>query len=129
MATLASYSARLTWFQSLDWLRASRMLCGLAPTLTAGKSAGDTVPVFKKVVNPTAFDGQYGDVSAQPGDRSRVWGVDSFVRLPAFGGEGRVELGRQFGCRAPKVARCKKGTHSGAWLPAAEPGRSSGGPR
>ena len=30
---------------------------------------------------------QYGHLPAQPDDKSRVWGVNSFAALPIFGGE------------------------------------------
>ena len=33
MLTWASHSARLTWFESLEWLPGSPMLCGLRPIL------------------------------------------------------------------------------------------------
>ena len=72
--TRASASARLSWFQSLDWLRASRMLCGLVPMPPTVKSAGDTVAGFEKVVTLEAFGEQYGKAPVRPGDKSRVWG-------------------------------------------------------
>ena len=56
VVTRASYSARLSWFQCLDWSRLSRMLCGRVPMPPVGKSAGGTVAGFEKVVNPEAFD-------------------------------------------------------------------------
>ena len=83
----ASYSARFSWLQCLDWLRVSRMLCGLAPILPAYKSAGETVAGLENAVSPKEFDGQYGKAPVQPDDMSRLWGVNSAARLPAFGGE------------------------------------------
>ena len=64
----------------------------MAPTPPAVKYAGETAPGFEKVANPAALDDQFGNAPVQPGNKSCVWGDNSFVRLPAFGGEVRVEL-------------------------------------
>ena len=124
MVTHASHSARLTWFQALDWLRVSRMPCGLDPAPPSDKSAGEAAPGFEQVVNPAACGDQYCNVPVQPGDRSRVCGVNFFVRLPAFGGEVRVEIALQCGSRAPEVTPCEQGTHSSVWLAAADPDKA-----
>ena len=78
MVARASYSARTTWFEFLDWLRVSRMLCGLVPTHPADKSAGDAVSGFEKVVLPAAFDDQSGRCPP------------SLATSPAFGGSTRM---------------------------------------
>ena len=84
-----SYSARLSWFRSLDWRRVSRMLFGLRLTPPGAESPSETAPGFKKVVGPAAFDAQYALLPPQPGNKSRVWGVDSFAQLPEPGGKVR----------------------------------------
>ena len=60
MLTWAWYSVRLTWFQSLGWVRVSRMLRGLCPTPPEGKSAGEAAPGFEVPARPGAFDLHYG---------------------------------------------------------------------
>ena len=70
---------------------------------------------------PGAFDDQFGRLPAQPDDKSRVWGANSLVRLPAFGGEVRVELAQQCDYRAPEVAEYETGNRSCVWLAAPDP--------
>ena len=65
MVTRASFSARLSWFQSLDWLRVSRMLRGPAPMAPADKSAGEPVAGLEKAVNPESFVEPSGEMPVQ----------------------------------------------------------------
>ena len=53
--TRASFSACVTWFQSSDWARVSRMLCGLRPTPPEDRYASGTVPGFGNISRPGAF--------------------------------------------------------------------------
>ena len=62
MVRRRSRSARLSLFQPLDWLRVSRLLCGLGPMPPADKFVGETAAESENVVNPEAFY-----------ERLRVW--------------------------------------------------------
>ena len=72
MPARASFSARLTWRQSLDWVCMSRMPRSLRPTPPEDKSAGGAVAGFERITHPGAFDMQYGHRPVQPDDKSRV---------------------------------------------------------
>ena len=75
MVTRASCSARLEWFQCLDWWRVSRTLRGVAPCSQENQSAQKARPGFEDVATKDGFGEQYGHLSDQPGDKSRVCGV------------------------------------------------------
>ena len=85
--TRSLFSARLSWFEFLDLQRVFRRLCGLRLTS----------PGFEKVASPDAFDAQCGHLPAQPGDKSRVLGVNSFAQSPAFGGNARKDISHECG--------------------------------
>ena len=95
--TRASYGARFRWFQALDWWRVSCMPRGLFPGAQGDKSALKSRPGFDDVVNRDGFDDQYGHIPAQPDDKSRVWGANSFVVPPMFEGFLQPEVAQQCG--------------------------------
>ena len=111
MLTRASFSARVTWFQSLVWARASRMLRGLRPTPPEDVAAGDAVPGFEKIPRPGAFDSHFDHRLVRPGDKFRVWGVNSFVQSPAFGGTVREDIAQQCGYRVTEEPLLAKGAN------------------
>ena len=59
---------------------------------------------------------------AQPGDKSRVWGVDSFAQLPASSGKVSKEIAQQCGYGVPEASLFEGGTNSGLRLVATVPG-------
>ena len=89
MLTRASYSSRATGFQLLDWDRVSRTPRGLRPAPPEDRSADDAVPGFEKITLSGAFGLQHGQLPAQPGDKTRIRGVNSFAQMPAPGGKVR----------------------------------------
>ena len=99
MLTRAPFSARVAWFQYLDWVRVSRMLRGLRPAPPEDESASEAAPGL----DPGAFDQQYSHLPAQLSDKSRTWGVNSFAHMPATGGEARKGIAQQRGYRAPEA--------------------------
>ena len=115
--TRASYTARVTCFQSIGWNRLSLLLRGFRPRPPPVKVPDDKSPKsLKSVVNEKASDQQYGLASAQPDDKCRVWGVNSLARLPAFGGKATEAAPQQSGYRAPQFVEEEKCAQSGAFL-------------
>ena len=108
MLSRASYSARLTWFESLDWARVSRVLLGFLPTPPEDMAAGEAVPGFEMFACPGAFDLQYCHLPAQPDDKPSAWGVRSFAQSPAFGGKVRKEIAQRRGRRVPEMSPFEK---------------------
>ena len=82
MVTRTSYSVRLKWFQNLDWWRASCMLRSMVPRDQEDKSVQRSRPGFVEIAGESRFDEEYSHVPAQPGDKYRFWGVDSFAASP-----------------------------------------------
>ena len=114
MVARASYYSRLKWFESLEWEKMSCMLRGLLPAPAADKKGPlDGRRVFDKIVEPKAFDEQYGLLPAQPDDKSRVRGADPFAALPMFVAEFREEVAQQRGYRMPTASDHQEGTNSG----------------
>ena len=103
------------------WVRASRILRGLRRTLPKSLSPGGSVPGSERIARPSALRSQYGHLAVQPVSKSRVWGVNSFAQLPAFGGKVRKEIAQQCGRRAPEASRFEKGTNAGLCLVAPDP--------
>ena len=80
-------TARAGWFQSLDWSKAPSMLRGLLPNAQEDKKfPTDSRRGFQKIAEPEAFDCLHALLPVQPGDKFRVWGVNSFAISPMFGG-------------------------------------------
>ena len=122
MVTRASYSARLRWFQSLDWWKVSCMLRGFAPNLQDDrKSPMDTRRGSERIVERDTFERLHGLLPAQPGDKFRVWGANSFVASPMFGSTFREDVAQHCGFRTLASSSQAKGTHSGLWLAAVDP--------
>ena len=121
LVTRASYSARLKWFQKLDWWRVCRLLRGIVTCAQEGKSAPKSCPGFVAITNKGRFDDQYGHLPARPGDTSRVWGANSFVVSQTFRGEFRADVARQCGRRMPTLSDYEKCTYSGALSGASDP--------
>ena len=122
MVTRASYSARLRWFQSLDWWKVSCMLRGFAPNLQDDrKSPMDTRRGSERIVERDTFERLHGLLPAQPGDKFRVWGANSFVASPMFGSTFREDVAQHCGFRTLASSSQAKGTHSGLWLGAVDP--------
>ena len=122
MVTRASFGARLKWFQSSDWWQVSCMLRGLVPNAQGGKkSPMDSRRGFEKIAERETSGRFCGLLPARPGDKSRVWGVNSFAALPMLGGTSREDVAQQCGFCAPASPSQEKGTHSGLWLAAVNP--------
>ena len=86
-----SHSARLTQFQALDRVRASRMLRGFRPTPPEAKSAGGLrTPVRSTCSAATRLCG-----------RAIIPASGAFARLPASGGKARRGIARRRGYRVP----------------------------
>ena len=130
MVTRASFGARLNWPQSLDWCKLSRIMRGLAPCEQeeGEKSAQGARRGFEKIVQEQAPDDLRGMLPVQPGDKSRVWGVNSFATLPMFGGVFREDAAQKCGFRTPVSSRRGVGTHSGLWLTAVDPDAAATAP-
>ena len=87
IVTRASYGARSKLFQSLDWWKASCMLRVFASNAKEDKKFPmDTRRGFEKIAGHEVFERLHSLLPIQPGDKYRVWGVNSFAALPAFGG-------------------------------------------
>ena len=71
---------------------------------------------MEAAVNEKMFDTQHRLVPAEPGDHSRVWGVNSPVPLPAFGGKVSESAADQSSCRTPQPVKTEKCAQSGAFL-------------
>ena len=76
---------------------------------------------FDNLAHAEAFERLHGWIPAHPGDKSRVWGVNSFAALPVFGGKFDEEGAQQCGYRAPAASCKEKGAHSGFWLAVVDP--------
>ena len=113
MVTRASYGARLKWFQYLDSRKVSRMLRTLTLSPKTGKSPLTGRVGFDNLVRGEVFGRLHALIPAQPGDESRVWGVNSFAALPAFGGKFGEEVAQQRGRRMPATSRKENGARSG----------------
>ena len=100
MLTRASYPARPSWFQAFEWQRVSRTLCGLRPISRRISPPARPRSVSRKWRAHGAFVAQFGHLPAQPGDKSRVWGLNSIAQRPAFRGKVRKEIDQQCGFRA-----------------------------
>ena len=86
------------------------MLRGLPPASSADKKGPPGARRgFDKIVEVEAFDEQYGMLPAQPDDKSRVWGVNSFAVLPMFGGQFSENVAQQCGFRMPAASFQEKG--------------------
>ena len=122
MVTRASYYSRLAWFKSLDWNKMSSMLRGLLPRADEGRK-GPPNPRrgFDAIVDAAAFERQHALLPVQPGDESRVWGVDSFAALPMSGRAFSEEAVQQSGFRLPAASFQEKGNHSGLRLAVVDP--------
>ena len=95
-------TVRLKWAQSLGWWKVSCMLRGLAPNAQEGKKfPTDARRRFEKVAGNEALKRLHGLAPAQPSDKSRAWGVNSFAVSPVFGGMFREDVAQQcgFACR------------------------------
>ena len=68
------------------------------------------------VVNETMLDKLHSVAPAGPGGRNRVRGVNSFARLPAFGGKSPQTASDQTGYRAPQSVKREKCVQSGMAL-------------
>ena len=98
------------------------MLRGLLPSAQEDKKCPmDTRRGFEKVAQHEAFDEQYAHPPVQPGDKSRVWGVNSFALLPMFGGAFREDVAQQRGFRTPVPPSREKRTRSGLGLTVVDP--------
>ena len=122
MVTRASYYARKTWYEALDWSKLSSMLRGLLPQGGPDKKV-KTNPRrgFDTIVDAKNFEVQHGLVPVQPDDHSRVWGVNSFAVLPMFGRAFSEEAAQQPGFRMPAASFQEMGNHSGLWLAVVDP--------
>ena len=122
MVTRASYYARKTWYEALDWNKLSSMLRGLLPQVGGDKKAkANPRRGFDTIVDAKAFDVQHALVPVQPDDQSRVWGVNSFAVLPMFGRAFSEDAAQQSGFRMPAASFQEKGNHSGLWLAVVDP--------
>ena len=87
IVTRASYGARLKLFQTLDRWKAPCMFRGFASNAKEDKKfLTDTRRGFEKIAEHEVFERPHSLSPIQPGGKSRVWGVNSFAGLPAFGG-------------------------------------------
>ena len=112
MVTHASYGARLKWFQFLGWWNASRRLRGLAPNAQGEKTYPmDTRRGLEKIGGRDTFERLHGLLPAQPGDKSRVWGVNSLAASSMFGGTSREDVAQQCGFRMPVSPSQENGAH------------------
>ena len=86
--TPASYTARAKWFEPVSWSRMSRV-CPVCPMKPPPENLSDekSPAGLEAVGNKEVFEELGGLALAQADDQSRVWGVNSFVRLPAFDGD------------------------------------------
>ena len=84
---------------------------------------------FDNLVHEEVFERLPAWISAQPDDKSRVWGVNSFAALPAFGGKFDEAVAQQCGRRMPAASRNVKGTHSGLRLAVVDPDATATAPR
>ena len=84
----------------------------------------DTRRGFEK----NAFDCVRALLRVQPGDKSRVWGVNSFATLPMFRGAFREDVAQQRGFRMPVSSNQEKGTRSGLRLTVVDPDATVTGP-
>ena len=57
---------------------------------------------LEPVVNPERYEGKCENAPFQPHGKSRVWGFNSFARLPASGGEFSPRATLQIGHRTPR---------------------------
>ena len=129
MVTRASYYPRLTWFESLDWEKVSCALRGLPPSVAADRKGPlDSPRGFEKIAEAKALDSLHGLLLAQPGDKSRVWGANSFALLPTFGGMFSENVAQQSGLRMPAASFQEKGNHSGLWLAVVDPDAAATAP-
>ena len=76
------------------------------------------------LVDKDVFERLRGVVPAQPGDKSRVWGVNSFAELPMFAGVFCEDVSQLCGYRAPASSRQESGTRSGPLLAIVDPDAS-----
>ena len=128
MVTFASYSARLKWPQRLGSRRASCMLRGMVPRNQGDKSVRKSRPGFVEIANKRCLDEQYGHTSAQPGDRSCVWGVNSSAVLPPSGLRFRADVAQRRGYRMPTLSDYEKGANLGVLLVVADPDAAATAP-
>ena len=105
--------------------RAFTVARGPRPCAPEDKSPLETRPGFDDVVNKDEFGGQYVNIPAQPGDRSRVWGVNSFKVSPTFEGVLQLEVAQQCGHRMPSSPYREWGANSGVWFAVAGPGATA----
>ena len=83
-------------------VRESRCLEAVADRLEAVAAVREKSPKgWEAVVGAKVFDEQRGLAQAQPDDRGRVWGVNTFARLPAIGGKVSDAAAEQSGYRIP----------------------------
>ena len=101
-ATRASYSERVEWFPPIDWSR--------IPPATPSEKVSDEKSLngLEAAVNETVLDRRHGLAPAQPDDHSRVWGVNSFARLPAFCGKAPETAAQLSGFRMPHSVKEEK---------------------
>ena len=98
------------------------MLRGLLPRVQEDeKGPMDTRRGFEKIAQHEAFEEQYAHLPVQPGDKFRVWGVNSFALLPMFGGAFREDVVQQCGLRTPVSTSRERHTRSGLWLTVVDP--------
>ena len=104
--TRASYSARLQRFSvpRLE-LRVATVAGFFPPAPSARLFNEQSPPELEAAAAEEPFDFRRGDVPAQPDDRFRVWGVNSFARVPAFGGQVSEAALQQPGIRMPELAK------------------------
>ena len=76
---------------------------GFHPKPPSAKIVDELPPLgVEAAVKESAFDARYGILPPQPDDKSRVWGANSYARLPAFGGKVTEAAPRQSGYRMPQ---------------------------
>ena len=107
--TRALYRVRVQRFQSIDWSRMSSLFRGASPEPPALKVSDEKSPTgLEPVANAKESEKLRGRAPVQPGDHSRVWGNNSFVRFPAFGGRVSRAAAEQFGYRMPQAVKTGK---------------------
>ena len=112
--TRASYTARLRWFESLEWNCVSRLLRGFPPAAPSAKVLHEqSPPGLLPAVNEKAFDVQLGNAPTPPDDQPRAWGANPFARVPASGGQVSEAAPQQPGFRMPELVKKDKPTSGG----------------